>query len=428
MPRILPERRTRVDVAVTAVIVIGVLIATFAIWYASPARHTVDAQAVTPPPPVASAPGVPTGFRVAWQAKSAATDIPALARSTVVTADGGTVSGRDPLSGAVLWHYDRTLPLCTAAPAWPDSSNEVLAVYRNSRGCSEVTALDAASGARRSARTSDADQTLRLSTESGYVLAFGPSRLETWGSNLVRGIEYGRISAPVNPGVTPERTGCTLFSGAISGERVAVIEHCTNDRGYRLTVLGAILDSDEKVQQYGSSFITDTTSGPPPRLVAMTASAIAVYDGGSGTPATSTPTLRQFDSNGAPTTSNAVEGMPSAPPDSIALTDDGLVSFFTGRSTVVLDGSTLHPVYQVPGALGPGETMAGQLLLPVAGGISVRDPATGREIRTIAVTREPGQDSAHGHDHAQGTVSLRVLGDHVVEQQGSIITTLAPVH
>lgn len=80
------------------------------------------------------------------------------------------------------------------------------------------------------------------------MLAQGRTRLETWGSNLVRGIEYGRIEAPVKPDAQPQRTGCDISSAVLGGDRPALIEHCDDDHGYRLTVLGVNQDDDEKVR------------------------------------------------------------------------------------------------------------------------------------------------------------------------------------
>ena len=60
--------------------------------------------------------------------------------------------------------------------------------------------------------------------------------------------------------------------------------------------------------------------------------------------------------------------------------------------------------------------MAGALLLPTASGISVRDPANGRETGSIAFPR----------DAATATTSLRVLGSNVVEQTGSTVRALVP--
>ncbi|MFZ2239321.1 MAG: hypothetical protein WAV90_07215, partial [Gordonia amarae] len=98
----------------------------------------------------------------------------------------------------------------------------------------------------------------------------------------------------------------------------------------------------------------------------------------------------------------------------------GLTTFWTGRATVVLDASSMRPAFQVPGTLGPGQTMAGQLLLPIAAGISVRDPATMKEIRTIGYARD-GYNAER-----DGMIALRVLGDRVVEQWGSTVAVYGP--
>ena len=84
--------------------------------------------------------------------------------------------------------------------------------YRNPRGCcGEVTAIDANRGVRRGTRSSDADATLDLQSDGGYVLGIGPTRLETWGSNLVRGVEYARIDARVKPDMgRRDGRGCRL--------------------------------------------------------------------------------------------------------------------------------------------------------------------------------------------------------------------------
>lgn len=418
MGRIAPERRTRTDLAVSATIVAVLVVAGAIVWIVSPARTTDSAQAARPAPAVQPATAVPDRLESRWRAASAATTTPAVSSSTVVTADGGAVIGRDPGTGAQLWEYRRDLPVCTAAVAWRSGSDTVLAVYRNSRGCSEVTSLNAADGRRTGARTSDADDTLRLITDSGYVVAQGPRRLEAWGSNLVRGIEYGRITAPVKVDAQPGRRDCRFYSAAAGGDRIAVIEQCGNDPGYRLTVLGAVLDGDEKVQQYGSSIITSGTAGPPPVLVGMSSSAIAVYDGGANSAEPTRPSIRRFTTDGAPTSTNTVDGPPGPPADSIPIQSNGLVTYFTGTATVVLDAQTMRPTYQVPGALGPGETMAGQLLLPSRTGISVRDASTGRDLRTIPLSRTGATDGA--------VVSLRVLGTTVIEQRGTMVEAFGP--
>lgn len=247
--------------------------------------------------------------------------------------------------------------------------------------------------------------------------------METWGSNLVRGIEYGRVEAPVRPEDAPDRVDCELFSSVVSGDRVAVVERCADDPGYRLTVLGAVLGDDEKVEQYGSTLITGDVSGPPPVVIAMSSSGIAVYDGGAAPAepptfdAESGPAIRRFDTDANAAGTNTVAGDSTPPAGSAPISSDGIVTYWTGKATVVLNAQTLNPIYQVPGTLGPGQMMAGQLLLPSTTGISVRDVATGREIRSIPLARS---------EPAAPVVSLRVLGDIVVEQHGPRIEAFGP--
>ncbi|MEE4021764.1 hypothetical protein V1Y59_01630 [Gordonia sp. PKS22-38] len=430
MARIRPERRTPVDLAVTAAILVAIVVAGLVIWANSPVRQSESVQAAAPVPEVEPSSAVPANLAPAWRARSSATQTPAIAEATVVTADAGEVVGRDPQTGREVWHYRRNLDLCAVIAAWPASNNKVLAAYRNARGCGEVTALDASSGSRAGSRSSDADDHIRLVSDSGYVVSQGPTRLETWGSNLVRGIEYGRVDAPVKPGVQPGRQDCRLYSSAVGGSRVAVIERCGDEPGYRLTVLGAVLDDDEDVEQHGSSLITDGTDGPPPVLIGMSSSAIAVYDGGAnppmptsdtpapGSPAPTAPTIRQFTTDGVPSATNTVNGA-QHPPAGVAVASGGLTSYYTGKSTVVMDAANLRPIYQVPGAIGTGDVMAGQLLLPTPAGVSVRDAATGRELRAIALPRDGRRDDQ--------PVSLRVLGATVVEQWGTTVQAYRPL-
>lgn len=423
MARVKPERRRPIDLAVTAAILVVVAALCVTAWALSPVRHTTSVQAEGEPAVVQPAQAVPERFVARWQADSDATDTPAVGTSVVVTGDGGRVAGHDPATGRELWSYGRDLDLCTVGTAWTASSDLALAVYRNSRGCSEVTALDAGTGSRKGARTSDADSEIRLATDSGYVVAQGPRRMETWGSNLVRGIEYGRVEAPVRPEDAPERADCELFSSTVSGDRVAVVERCADDPGYRLTVLGAVLGSDENVEQYGSTLITGDVSGPPPVVIAMSSSGIAVYDGGAAPAepptigAESGPAIRRFDTDGIAAGTNTVAGDATPPAGSVPISSDGIVTYWTGKATVVLNAQTLNPIYQVPGTLGPGQVMAGRLLLPSTTGISVRDVATGREIRSIPLARS---------EPPAPVVSLRVLGDVVIEQHGTRIEAFGP--
>ncbi|WP_454165242.1 Rv3212 family protein [Gordonia iterans] len=416
MARIAPERRTRLDLLITAVIVVVTVVIALIVWLGSPARNTELSTAPSEPQTPLLTESLPESFVELWRAPSPVTRTPSIGRATVVTGDGGTVSGRDPETGEVLWHYRRDLPLCAAVAAWPGGENATLAVYRTSRGCSDVTALDSNTGDRKGNRTSDADAQITLSYDRTFALASGDTRLETWGTNLVRGIEYGRIDAPVNPESSPDRSSCRLHSALSGGDRVAVIERCGRDHGYRLSVLSSTLDSDEKVREWGSALITETAHGAPPVVVSVTSDTVTVYDGGADSGSDRPePVIRTFGADAHQRSARTVSGDVTPPAGSEPVTGNGLVTYWTGRSTVVLDAGTGEPTVQIADTVGPGEVATG-LLVPVTGAISVRDPANGHELRRIPVDRG-------GYT---GLVSLRVLGPYVIEQRGAEVVVIGP--
>lgn len=423
MGSIKPERRTRADLIVAAVIAVVVVVAGVAVWWTSPARHSESDPATAQAPIQLPAENVPRQVAVAWSTRSEVTAVPQITRDSVISASGGTVTAHGVADGTQLWRYSRNLPLCASTAGWSGGDNSVLAVYRNSRGCSEVMSLNGGDGTRHASRTSDADDAVHLSIDSSYALLYGPTRLETWGSNLVRGIEYGRVDAPVNPGVTPGRTDCRLYSAESGADRVAIIERCNGDPGYRLTVLSSNLTSDEKIRQWGSTLITTTASGPPPRVIAATDSTIAVYDGGGNPSGTvngpAGPRIRLFTPQADVRGEHPVEGELAAPAKSQPVTDQGVISFWTGRATVVLDASNAAPIFQVAGAIGPGAVMAGQLLVPMPGAISVRRAYDGNEEFIIPVDRK----DAAGREPV-APVSLRVIGTTIIEQRGTEIVAL----
>lgn len=278
--RIAPERRTRADLIVTAVIVVAVVVAGVLVWATSSARQSDLQTAAAAPSTPGAAETSPQALTQVWSAPSSATTVPQLTAASVIAADDGAVRALDPVTGAQRWRYHRTNALCGALAAWPGGEDLAVAVYRDSRGCSEVTALRGDTGLRTAGRTSDADDAVSLSYDGDYILSAGDTRLETWGINLVRGIEYGRVDAPVNPDVAPARTDCRLYSALPGANRIAVIERCDRDFGYRLTVLGSAQDSDEKIVQWGTTMLTQTAHGPAPRLIGGGATSFSVYDPG----------------------------------------------------------------------------------------------------------------------------------------------------
>ncbi|OZC66008.1 hypothetical protein CH276_08680 [Rhodococcus sp. 06-470-2] len=410
-----PERRTRTDLVVAAVIAVVVVVAASIAWFTGDARGTTSIPAEEPLPRAEPAAAVPTTLTELWRAPSAATDstrtpFPVVTGSTVVTADGGAVLGRDPRSGEQSWSYTRDLPLCSVVASW----NTAVAVYRDGRGCSQVTELDGATGDRKAQRTSDADDAVRLSSDGTYVTSRGDTRMELWRSDLVRTLEYGRVDAPVNPGSQP-RTGCTLLSSASTNSRTAVLEQCPGEPAARLSLINPAPKDASEPEEYGSAVVpelvpeSDTpTAG---RIIAITGSVVALWiPANNGAP----DRVGLYDDAAARTSEFALPGGSSPTPNFPATKAGSVLTWFTGAGVQAFDPDNLGPLWTVPGALGNGAVMAGRLLVPVPDGISVVDLVTGVSTADIPVDR----------GDYDGPIQISVIGDVVVEQRGSDVVAL----
>ncbi|QII00783.1 hypothetical protein BH92_13615 [Rhodococcoides fascians A21d2] len=413
-----PERRTRTDLVVAALIAVVVVAAASIAWLTGDARGTTSISAAEPLPQPEPAASVPTALTELWRAPSAATDpartpAPVVAGSTVVTADGGSVLGRDPRSGEQSWSYTRDLPLCSVVAAW----NTAVAVYRDDRGCSQVTELDGSTGQRKAQRTSDADDAVRLSSDGTYVTSRGDTRMELWRSDMVRTLEYGRVDAPVNPGSQP-RTGCTLLSSASTNSRTAVLEQCPGEAAARLSLINPAPKDASEPEEYGSTVVPELVPGPDSptagRVIAVTGSVVALYlpaENGSpdriGLYDNTASRISEFD---LASTLSPEQDSPNSP----ATKAGSVFTWFTGTGVQALDSIGLSPVWSIPGALGSGAVMAGRLLVPVPDGIAVVDLTTGASIDEIPVDRG---------DYI-GPVQTSVIGDVIVEQRGDDVVAL----
>lgn len=395
-----PERRTRLDVAVAAVIAIVVAVAATVLWIRSDARGTSVVTANVPATEAPPATAVPPSLTETWRASSPATAAPVVAGGgAIVTAEDGTVTGRDRLTGDPLWRYQRDMPLCGVIGAW----GTAVAVYRDQRGCSQVTQLDGATGARKAQRSSDADDEVTLSYDGTYVVSRGSTRMELWRSDLVRTLEFGRVDAPINAGKQPH-PGCDLLSAAAGGTRVSVLMNCPDDAGDRLSVLDAAPKDSQEPQEFGSS-VVGAESGSA-RLIAASGDRTAVY----------LPADRRiavYDGTGAEIASHPVSGPVS--PDATAARNGGVFTWWTGSELIALSTSELAPRWTAAaGALGPGTIMAGSLLVPMPDGVAVLDPATGAPQRRIPVAR----------DDVTAPITTSVVGDIVLEQRGDTVVAL----
>lgn len=398
-----PERRTRLDVAVAAIIAIVVAVAVTVLWLRSDARGTTSVTADVPVSDAAPATSVPEYLNEIWRAPSAATSAPVVAGGGVATAEGGAVTGRDRLTGDELWRYQRNMPLCGAIGSW----GTTVAVYRDQRGCSQVTQLDGATGARKAQRSSDADDDVTLSYDGTYVVSRGSTRMELWRSDLVRTLEFGRVDAPINTGKQP-RPGCDLLSAAASGTRVSVLMRCPGEAGDRLSVLDAAPKDNQEPTEFGSSLIGSADSNA--RLIAASGDRTAVY-----LPAgpTGGQRIAVYDGTGTEVASHPISGPVSA--DSTAARNGGVFTWWTGSELIALSTSELAPRWTAAaGARGPGAIMAGSLLVPMPDGIAVLDPTNGVEQRRIPVAR----------DGDAAPIATTVVGDVVLEQRGDDVVAL----
>jgi hypothetical protein len=402
-----PERRTRGDVVAVAVLVVAVITAATVLWRFSDARATVSEPAVGEAPALVPPTALPPSLAEVWSAPSGATPIPLVAGSTVVTADGREVVGRDPLTGELRWRYARDIDLCTATSAW----GQALTVWsKNPRFCSEVTSIGGDSGKRVNQRNGDAERGTRVLSDGTHVTAIGERYLESWRSDLVRTTQYGKVPAPVNPGKQP-RTGCSYASIAVAANQIGLIERCPpNDAtpdGDRLTVLKANPEHAEQPEPVYSIPLGIQAA----QVVAVSANRAVLL--------LANPTrLAVYNEDGSQVGNNPVDApLPTGgPAPSVAHTtaSPGAVYWFTGTSTIALDPNDFHPLWTVPGTLGSGVIFAGRLLVPAPGELVVLDAQTGERLGATPVDRG-------GYD---GPVELAAAGPVVLEQRGARLVAL----
>lgn len=402
------QQRTRGDLVAAALLAVTVLAAGTVLWRLSDARATVSEPAVGPVAPLVVPSELPPSLAPTWSAASSATVTPVVAGATVVTADGREVLGRDPLTGQIRWRYARDRDLCDVSAAW---GNALTVWSKDSRYCSEVTAIGGDSGQRVNQRNGDAERGTRVLSDGTHVTAIGRRYLETWRSDLVRTTQYGAVPAPVNPGKQP-RTGCEYISMAAAANVIGIVERCppegTVPNGDRLTVLKANPKEAElpepaySVPLSTSAMLVVSVSAQRTGLL-LSPNRLAVYDE-QGTRVADyalDAAVPQLDGSAQPLVADT-------------MTTADAVYWFTGNSTIALDPNDYRPLWTVPGTTGTAAILAGQLLLPLPGQLAVLDPRTGQRLGSTPVDR----------GSYTGPVRLAVAGSVVLEQRGAQLVAL----
>ncbi|MDT5348809.1 MAG: hypothetical protein QOH91_2096 [Mycobacterium sp.] len=400
-----PERRTKGDLVAAATITVVVAVIAGLIWWTSDARATVSRPAAAPAPNPTPAKHVPATLKQLWSAASPATTAPIVVGGSVTTGDGRRVEGHDPATGETRWSYARDTDLCGVSWVY----HFAVAVYRDDRGCGQVSTIDGSTGHRGAARSSYADPRVRLSADGTTVLSVGDTRLELWRSDMVRMLAYGETDARVKPSARGLHSGCRLESAAASSSAVSVLEACRNQADLRLVLLRPGKDDDEPQQHVVAE--PGIRPGSGARLVAVSDTNTAVY-----VPLPE-PRVDVIDETGATVASTM---LPKPPSDSALASQAGnLVTWWTGDSLVVFDTGKLTVRYIITAGettvpLGPGVMMAGQLLVPVTDGINVYDPVSGESNSFIPVSRQP----------SKAAVVPAVSGSKVFEQRGDTVVAL----
>jgi hypothetical protein len=403
-----PERRTKGDIV--AAVTIGVVVTAVAllIWWTSDARATISRPAAVPVPNPTPAREVPAALKELWTAPSPATTSPVLVGGTVATGDGRRVDGRDPATGDSRFSYARDTDLCGVSWVY----HYAVAVYRDDRGCGQVSTVEGSTGVRGPARSGYADQHVRLSSDGTTVLSWGSTHLELWRSDMVRMLAYGEVDARVKPSARGLHSGCTLESAAASSSAVSVLEACTNQADVRLVLLRPGKDDDEPQQRLVPE--PGVRAGSGARVLTVSATNTAVYlPGGHG----AQPRIDVIDETGTTVASTLLPKPPSS--SAVATQTGNLVTWWTGDALIVFDSTSLTQRYTIAAGertvpLGPGVMMAGQLLVPVTDGIGIYDPLSGANKRYIPVNRPPGTSA----------VIPAVSGPRVFEQRGNTVVAL----
>jgi hypothetical protein len=445
----LPGERSRFrrkrDVVAAVLITAAAVVAGLLVWQDSDLRattsETYSGPATSPPPPTT----FPPSLGESWRAPSPATPEPVAVGPAVITGQGGTVVGRDPVTGEERWRYSRDLRLCTLSSGW----SMAVAVYartsnllpdgdsRRSGGCSEVTALDPGTGQRGrpsrpdeertkpdlGQRNTDAELGTRLLFDGSYLTATGGRLLNTWRSDLVQTMEYGRVPALVNPEKQP-RTGCEYGSVAVEEGKIAVVERCPEDTSDRLTVYRATGDDNSDKPEVSAS---EPTGARGARVVAMSNECRINAENENDTQLCTVVVVPRparllvFDEQGEEVAQHPLSLAPGDlsdedPPGRVVPIYEapGAVYWFTGSRTIALGKADLRPLWTVENTLGPGTLFAGRILVPVVDGIVVLNPVNGAVRGRIPVDR----------DGYRGVVTMSSSGPMVFEQRGDMLVAL----
>lgn len=403
------ERRRRSDLVVAAAIVVVVAIGAVLFAVLGPGAKTtlVTADGPIPAAPPAAV-DVPATLTELWRAPSPATTTPVAEGTAVVTgdnaADGGTVLGREPMTGRVRWSYHRDLPLCLVGSGW----HAPISVFRQGVYCSDVTKFDPATGKRERQRNADINPDIRFFEVGKHLGASSTDYLEVWRVDLIKTLMYGVPRTDAQPRKQPHR-GCKHIGTTGTEGRVVVLERCPEEKTDRLTAIRPDGEHADRPEVEFSVLLPATGA----KLVSAASDRVAVM-----LPNPNRLSIR--DGKGDEVASFPLDlprtDLAGDQQGNLAPTSDSLrwVLWWTGSRTLGLDIAELRPVWAERNTLGPGTSWSGRLVIPVPNGLAVLNADTGAPMRTIPVNRGGWT----------GPVSLHTVGSVLLEQRGPTVVAL----
>jgi hypothetical protein len=352
----------------------------------------------------------------------------------------------------------------------------LMAVSQKDGYCSQVMLLDPNTGARHYDRTSPNQFGGALAFGGPYAGWLGPSLVELWRDDLVRTIQYGDLPAPPKPNAA--HTGCTFTDMALADTQFATVEHCpAQGANARVVINWATPDSapdkpdDQDVFKHAARADLDT-GAPAARIVGITADRVAVLVSAPE------PAVVVYDPSGIETSRSPVD----IPADQIVAADQLTPSGGTAPTPAARDGvnrysligdrllavssqsarvpappststsestaaqfvpptvgvlastsaetsapvipetvsiSDLSVLWAKQGALGLPAVIGEQLLMPVAGGLTVFASANGDA--GFAASLIPVDRAGYS-----GRVDAAAVGSMVIETRGGTVVGLTP--
>lgn len=341
--------------------VAGLVVAAAVVAVAVPVVRHSDAFTTTirtaPSSPAPPEPGpVPASVRQLWTAPtSAATAL--VEGPSVIETGANRVAGLDPDTGKERWSYQRgNATLCDATR----QDGVVLALFAKSHGCRDLVALDAATGQRRWYRTVEITTPARLTSATGTAVVTGGGQM---------------IALDTGGGLnrwTYSTTGCTLDPAVVGPDSIATVSRCA-DGQRRLVVHSTTVDK--------APWVGTLTPGSDPHVLS-TDERVAVLAG---------TTMSLFtvaeDKNGKPVASPAGEVLDDRLAGSgtpAAVQDGDFLVVWTGRDAIGVDLRNRAVLWSAAATGPPTLTEDRQVLLAGPDGFSIRPPATGRPVTTVA--------------------------------------------